>query len=37
MVDNERDAVELADVVGEGRMFTTGIDHHRDAALAGSV
>ena len=35
MVDNELDAVELADVVSQGRVFTSGVNHHRDAMLAG--
>src|SRR5882762_3611824 len=35
MVDNELDAVELADVVSQGRVFTSRVNHHRDAMLAG--
>src|SRR6267154_2046107 len=35
MVDNELDAVELADVVSQGLVFTSGVNHHRDAMLAG--
>src|ERR1700674_128500 len=35
MVDDELDAVELADVVSQCRVIASRVNHHRDAMLAG--